>query len=137
MSDSSRPFLPEHSVPPRRDFTAALQHSLRYTLGKRWQDASPRDLWDAVSLAVREPLVEQMLATEERYRAADAKRLYYLSLEFLIGRSLGNNLLNLGLLEPVRASLAQLGVDLESLRELEPDAALGNGGLGRLASESR
>jgi len=134
MSDSSRPFLPEHSVPPRRDFTAALQHSLRYTLGKRWQDASPRDLWDAVSLAVREPLVEQMLATEERYRAADAKRLYYLSLEFLIGRSLGNNLLNLGLLEPVRASLAQLGVDLESLRELEPDAALGNGGLGRLAA---
>src|SRR5262245_66246771 len=75
-----------------------------------------------------------MLATEERYRAADAKRLYYLSVEFLMGRSLGNNLLNLGMLDPVRATLATLGVDLEALRELEPDAALGNGGLGRLAA---
>jgi len=117
-----------------RDFAARVQHSLRYALGKRWQDASPRDLLNAVSLAVREPLVEQMLATEERYRAADAKRLYYLSLEFLIGRSLGNNLLNLGMLETVRASLASLGIDLEALRELESDAALGNGGLGRLAA---
>jgi glycogen phosphorylase len=133
MSDAQRPLF-DPPAPARRDFAAAVQHNLRYVLGKRWQDASPRELWNAVSLAVREPLVEQMLATEERYRAADAKRLYYLSLEFLIGRSLGNNLLNLGLLEPVRASLASLGVDLEALRELEPDAALGNGGLGRLAA---
>src|SRR5215831_1030005 len=120
--------------PPLPDFAAAVERNVRYTLGKRWQDASPRDLLNAVSLAVREPLVEQMLATEERYRAADAKRLYYLSLEFLIGRSLGNNLLNLAMLEPVRTSLASLGVDLEALRELESDAALGNGGLGRLAA---
>ena len=116
------------------DFAAAVQRNLRYSLGKRWQDAAPRDLFLAVSLALREPLIEQMLATEERYRAADAKRLYYLSVEFLMGRSLGNNLLNLGMLEPVRATLASLGVDLEALRELEPDAALGNGGLGRLAA---
>ncbi|MFI5316354.1 MAG: glycogen/starch/alpha-glucan phosphorylase [Myxococcota bacterium] len=116
------------------DFAASVQRNLRYNLGKRWQDASPRDLFTAVSLAVRETLVEQMLVTEERYRTADVKRLYYLSVEFLIGRSLGNNLLNLGLLEPVRATLATLGVDLEALRELEPDAALGNGGLGRLAA---
>jgi starch phosphorylase len=116
------------------DFAAAVQRNLRYTLGKRWQDAAPRDLFLAVSLALREPLIEQMLATEERYRAADAKRLYYLSVEFLMGRSLGNNLLNLGMLETVRATLASLGVDLEALRELEPDAALGNGGLGRLAA---
>jgi len=119
---------------PLPDFAESVQRNLRYNLGKRWQDASPRDLFTAVSLAVRESLVEQMLATEERYRAADAKRLYYLSVEFLIGRSLGNNLLNLGMMEPVRATLASLGVDLEALRELEPDAALGNGGLGRLAA---
>ncbi len=116
------------------DFATSVQRNLRYTLGKRWQDASPRDLFTAVSLAVREPLVEQMLATEERYRAADAKRLYYFSVEFLMGRSLGNNLLNLGMLDPVRSTLASLGVDLEALRELESDAALGNGGLGRLAA---
>ncbi len=116
------------------DFAVSVQRNLRYALGKRWQDASPRDLFTAVSLSVREPLVEQMLATEERYRAADAKRLYYFSVEFLMGRSLGNNLLNLGMLEPVRSTLASLGVDLEALRELESDAALGNGGLGRLAA---
>jgi starch phosphorylase len=119
---------------PLPDFAASVQRNLRYALGKRWQDGSPRDLFTAVSLAVRETLIEQMLATEERYRAADAKRLYYLSVEFLMGRSLGNNLLNLGMLEPVRSTLASLGVDLEALRELEPDAALGNGGLGRLAA---
>ena len=107
------------SAPPLPDFAASVQRSLRYSLGKRWQDASPRDLFTAVSLATRESLIEQMLATEERYRAADAKRLYYLSVEFLMGRSLGNNLLNLGMLDPVRATLASLGVDLEALRELE------------------
>ena len=90
------------SAPPLPDFAASVQRNLRYSLGKRWQDASPRDLFTAVSLATRESLIEQMLATEERYRAADAKRLYYLSIEFLMGRSLGNNLLNLGMLDPVR-----------------------------------
>ncbi len=89
------------SEPPLPDFAASVQRNLRYSLGKRWQDASPRDLFTAVSLATRESLIEQMLATEERYRAADAKRLYYLSVEFLMGRSLGNNLLNLGMLDPV------------------------------------
>jgi len=122
------------SAPPLPEFAASVQRNLRFSLGKRWQDASPRDLFTAVALATRESLIEQMLATEERYRAADAKRLYYLSVEFLMGRSLGNNLLNLGMLDPVRATLASLGVDLEALRELEPDAALGNGGLGRLAA---
>lgn len=116
------------------DFASSVQRSLRYTLGRRWQDASSRELLVAVALATREQLVERMLATEERYRAADAKRLYYLSVEFLMGRSLGNNLLNLGLLEKVGHTLASLGVELEALRELEPDAALGNGGLGRLAA---
>ncbi len=128
MSKSAAPPLP---LP---DFAASVQRSLRYTLGKRWQDASPRDLFVAVALATREPLIERMLETEERYRVADAKRVYYLSVEFLMGRSLGNNLLNLGVLDRVGATLAQLGVELEALRELEPDAALGNGGLGRLAA---
>jgi len=128
MSEPVEPALP---LP---DFAASVRRSLRYTLGKRWQDASPRDLFVAVALATREQLIERMLATEERYRAADAKRLYYLSVEFLMGRSIGNNLLNLGMLEKVGSTLAQLGVDFEALRELEPDAALGNGGLGRLAA---
>jgi starch phosphorylase len=121
-------------LPSPAEFAAAVQRSLRYAHGKRWPDATPRDLFDAVGLALREHLSDRMLATEERYRAADAKRVYYLSVEFLIGRSLGNNLMNLEMLEPVREALTSLGIDLDALREEEPDAALGNGGLGRLAA---
>jgi starch phosphorylase len=79
-------------------------------------------------------MVEQMLATQRRYQQADAKRLYYLSLEFLIGRSLHNNLANLGLLDEARAVLGEAGMDLADVEDSEADAALGNGGLGRLAA---
>jgi starch phosphorylase len=116
------------------EFLRAVQSNVRYLLGKRWEDASPRDLVAAVALATREPLIERMFETQERYRRADAKRLYYLSVEFLIGRSLGNTLLNLGLLDQVEGSLRALGVDWEAVVDAEPDAALGNGGLGRLAA---
>jgi starch phosphorylase len=75
-----------------------------------------------------------MLATEERYKQADPKRLYYLSIEYLLGQSLGTNLLNLGILEPCRQALANLGANLNELENAERDAALGNGGLGRLAA---
>ncbi len=115
-------------------FLRAIQRNVRYLLGKRWEQASPRDFVAAIALASREPLIERMLETEQRYREADAKRLYYLSVEFLIGRSLGNTLLNLGLLDPVERALRALGVDWEAVIDAEPDAALGNGGLGRLAA---
>jgi glycogen phosphorylase len=75
-----------------------------------------------------------MRESERRYREQDAKRLYYLSMEFLMGRSLGNNLTNLGLYDQARGVLSELGEDVEELQSLEPDAALGNGGLGRLAA---
>jgi len=88
----------------------------------------------ATCLAVRDQLVEKMLETDERFEIADSKRLYYLSMEFLMGRSLGNNLYNLGLLDACKRELAELGVDIEEIREQESDAALGNGGLGRLAA---
>jgi starch phosphorylase len=79
-------------------------------------------------------MLERMLETEDRYLQADAKQLYYLSMEFLIGRSLGNNLINLGLFESCQEALTNLGVDLDEVREQEVDAGLGNGGLGRLAA---
>ena len=88
----------------------------------------------AIALTVRDWMVDRMLATEERCQKVQAKRLYYLSMEYLIGRSLSNNLANLGLLEPCRETLLEMGVDLEEVRESEADAALGNGGLGRLAA---
>jgi starch phosphorylase len=112
----------------------AIRLHAKYTLAKRWNDKTRRDVFLATSMAVRDCLIDGILETEERYQQADAKSLYYLSMEFLVGRSLGNNLLNLGLLDVCREALLDLGVDLEEVRETEPDAALGNGGLGRLAA---
>ncbi len=113
---------------------ASIRHHVRYSLGKEWQHLSGPELFRAVALAVRDRLVDRMLATEERYRQAHAKRLYYLSIEFLMGRSLSNNLYNLGLYDLCQEALRTLGVDLTMVEESERDAALGNGGLGRLAA---
>ena len=115
-------------------FEDAICHHVRYSLGKAWQSLSQRDLFVAVALAVRDRMVDKMFETAARYRKADAKRLYYVSMEFLIGRLLGTNLQNLGLLEVCQEALLRMGVDLEELRESESDPALGNGGLGRLAA---
>jgi starch phosphorylase len=112
----------------------AICHHVHYSLGKAWQNLSQRDLFVAVALAVRDRMVDKMFETAARYRKADAKRLYYLSMEFLIGRLLGTNMQNLGLLEVCQEALLRMGVDLEELREGESDPALGNGGLGRLAA---
>lgn len=110
-----------------------LRH-IRYTLARPQNGLTARELFKPVSLAIRDLLVDRMLETEGRYRQQSVKRLYYLSLEFLMGRWLSDNLCNLRLLEPCRAILADLGVDLDDVLEAEPDAGLGNGGLGRLAA---
>ena len=112
----------------------AIHHHLKYSLGKTRENCSQGELFLAVGLAIRDRLVDQMLETEERYRKSDAKRLYYLSMEFLIGRSLDTNLANMGIVELYRELLEEMGVDLEDVLESENDAALGNGGLGRLAA---
>jgi starch phosphorylase len=75
----------------------AIRHRLRYDFAKDWEERSSRVLFQSLALTVRDQLVELLLATEARYQEADAKRLYYLSIEFLIGRFLSNNLMNLGL----------------------------------------
>ena len=111
-----------------------IESFLRFARGKLWQEASPREKLHALSVAVRRPALDAMRESERRYRDQDAKRLYYLSMEFLMGRGLGNNLTNLELYADTKAILAELGGDLEELETLEPDAALGNGGLGRLAA---
>ena len=113
---------------------ASVKRSIRSLMGKRWSDATPRDLFVALALACREMLIERWFATQDRVRQANAKRLYYLSVEFLIGRSLQSSLQNLGVLDEVERAFRRLGVDWEAIVESEPDAALGNGGLGRLAA---
>ena len=120
------------------DSLLAIQESIRrhakYSLGKAWRDLSARDLFTVAALAVRDQMVERMLETEQRYQQKDLKRLYYLSMEFLVGQSLGTNLHNLGIRELYRQALSNLGAGLEAVEENEEDAALGNGGLGRLAA---
>jgi starch phosphorylase len=111
-----------------------IESYLRFARGKVWADASPRERLSALSIALRRPALDAMRASEARYRDQDAKRLCYLSMEFLMGRALGNTITNLGVDDEARTVLAELGADLEELQSLEVDAALGNGGLGRLAS---
>jgi len=115
-------------------FEDSVRRHVKYSLGKAFDDASIRDLYWAVSLTVKDLLVEGMLETRLRYRKADAKRLYYLSAEFLMGRSLSSNLCNLGLYDTFIQSLRRMGTDPDDIEECEFDAALGNGGLGRLAA---
>jgi starch phosphorylase len=116
------------------DLREGIETFLRFARGKVWQEASMREKLHALSVAVRRPMLDAMRVTELRYREQDAKRLHYLSMEFLMGRALGNNLANLGLYDEARAVIAELGVDFDEIESLEHDAALGNGGLGRLAA---
>ncbi|HYR30093.1 MAG TPA: glycogen/starch/alpha-glucan family phosphorylase, partial [Thermoanaerobaculia bacterium] len=111
-----------------------IESFLRFAKGRVWSEASERERLHAFAAAVRRPARDAMRESERRYREQDSKRLYYLSMEFLMGRALGNNLTNLGLYDEARAVVSELGGDFEELQSLEPDAALGNGGLGRLAA---
>src|SRR5216117_2797744 len=132
-----RPAPTSQSAGASRSFVhlrEGIETFLRWGRGKVWQEATMREKLFALSVAVRRPALDAMRESERRYREQDAKRLYYLSMEFLMGRALGNNLTNLGLYDDTRGIMAELGVDLEELQSLEPDAALGNGGLGRLAA---
>jgi starch phosphorylase len=117
-----------------QSFRDSILLKLKYAVGKSQQNAFDHDWFEAVALAARDHIADRWEETSAEVDRRNAKRIYYLSLEFLIGRLLIDNLSNLGLLETARAALAQLGVDIERIRAVEPDAALGNGGLGRLAA---
>jgi len=116
------------------ELEAAIRRHITVTLGKHISDTSPADVFHAVSHTIKDLVVQQMIKTEEQFRAKDGKRVYYLSMEFLIGRTLKNNLINLGLLEQCREAVRNLQYDFDEVVEEEPDPALGNGGLGRLAA---
>ena len=116
----------------------ALRHSLTnhltYNLAKDMYSATQRDKFQAIALSVRELISERWIRTQQRYYDVDAKRVYYLSLEFLLGRLLQNYAINLGLADEYSKSVSALGITYEDAIELEWDAGLGNGGLGRLAA---
>jgi starch phosphorylase len=112
----------------------AILAKLTYELGKTPDRAGPQDWYYATALAVRDRVVEVWMRAQAETLAQKKKRVYYLSIEFLIGRLLLDTLTNLRLVEPAKRALADLGVDFDEIRAVEPDAALGNGGLGRLAA---
>jgi glycogen phosphorylase len=129
---SSPEFLSQ--VRPADVLREAILRHVRYTLVRPTSELKPADYLKPVSLAIRDRIVDRMLETEARYRHKDSKKLYYLSMEFLMGRSLGDNLSNLRVEDMCREVLAGFGVSLDEVLDSEADAGLGNGGLGRLAA---
>lgn len=114
----------------KKDF----EHQLRYTLGKDQFTSTDRDHYYALALAVRDQLIERWIVTQQVYHDRNVKRIYYLSLEFLMGRLMGNNVMNLRMEETCRKAMKSVGLEWDDLRDYEVDAGLGNGGLGRLAA---
>ncbi|RJQ49343.1 MAG: glycogen/starch/alpha-glucan phosphorylase [Gammaproteobacteria bacterium] len=112
----------------------SLANRLEYSAGKDLYTATPRDWFNVLAYAVRDRLIERWMETMRTYYKNDAKRVYYLSMEFLTGRLLHNSLLNLGILEQCEKALHDIGLELREIIDLEPEPALGNGGLGRLAA---
>lgn len=112
----------------------AIADHLTYTLARDHSWASPRDVYMSTAYTVRDQLAQRWAETQKSYRERDVTRVHYLSLEFLMGRALGNALINLGLEGEAADALAELGERMEAVAEREPDAGLGNGGLGRLAA---
>ena len=113
---------------------ASFAQRMMYTVAKDVHTATEADVYTALAYSVRDRLMERWFKTQSAYYMADAKRVYYLSMEFLMGRALLNSVVNLGAREAHLQGLSQLGYDLEALQEKEWDAGLGNGGLGRLAA---
>jgi starch phosphorylase len=120
--------------PHAAELAEAFLRNRKFALAKDEYSATARDNFNSLALAVRDKLIDRWMKTQQCYYQNDSKRVYYLSLEFLMGRTLGNALLNLGLTESARAAMRRFGCTLEGLENLEEDAGLGNGGLGRLAA---
>jgi starch phosphorylase len=118
----------------KEDLKRRILERLVYSVGKDIEHAMPRDWCVALILAVRDRVVDGWMETTRRNYHQDSKRVYYLSMEFLIGRLLGDTISNLGLTDVCRKAMADLGISFDDILQEEPDAALGNGGLGRLAA---
>ena len=115
-------------------FKQSVKDNVRTLYRRTLEEATPQQIFQAVSYAVKVVIINDWMATQKAYEEKDPKTVYYMSMEFLMGRALGNNLINLTAYEPVKEALAEMGLDLNVIEDQEPDAALGNGGLGRLAA---
>lgn len=111
-----------------------IRENVKTLYRKTLESASAEELYQAVVFAIRDVITDKWIQTHEEYHKQDVKVVYYLSMEFLMGRFFGNSLINLGMYEEVAEVLQELGVDYNMVEDAEPDPGLGNGGLGRLAA---
>lgn len=115
-------------------FKRSVLYNVKTLYRKTLEEATPQQIFQAVGYAVKDAVVDNWLITHKEYDKQDPKMVYYMSMEFLMGRALGNNIINLQAYKPFKEALEELGLDLDVIEDQEPDAALGNGGLGRLAA---
>ena len=115
-------------------FKKEVEANVKMLYRKTLKEANPQQVFQAVSYAIKDTIIDNWLETQKAYDEQDPKIVYYMSMEFLMGRALGNNLINLQAYDEVKEALEELGIDLNIIEDQEPDAALGNGGLGRLAA---
>ena len=115
-------------------FKRSVLYNVKTLYRKTLEEATPQQIFQAVSYAVKDQVIDMWLETQKQYEKKDPKTVYYLSMEFLMGRALGNMMINMKAYKPVAEALEELGLDINAIEDEEPDAALGNGGLGRLAA---
>ena len=118
----------------KKAFKKEVEHNVKTLYRKTIDEATPQQLFQAVSYAVKEVIIDDWIATQDQFKKDDPKTVYYMSMEFLMGRALGNNLINMTAYREVKEALDEMGIDLNAIEDQEPDPALGNGGLGRLAA---
>ena len=118
----------------KESFKKQVATNIKKLYRKTLEEASPQEIYQAVSYACKDDIIDRWIATHKVYREKNVKKVYYLSMEFLMGRALGNNLLNLGYYSEVKEALEEMGLDINFIEDQERDPALGNGGLGRLAA---
>ncbi|MEE3399478.1 MAG: glycogen/starch/alpha-glucan phosphorylase, partial [Eubacterium sp.] len=118
----------------KEGFKKEIASHVKLLYRKTLEEATPQELYQAVSYAVKDDIIDRWIATHKVYKEKNVKKVYYLSMEFLVGRALGNNLINLGYYEEVKKALDEMGLDINFIEDQERDPALGNGGLGRLAA---
>ena len=118
----------------KETFKKSVIYNVKNVFRKTIDEATPEQAFQAVAYAVKDVIIDEWIATHKEYEKKDVKTLYYLSMEFLMGRALGNNIINIMALPEVKEVLDELGFDLNAIEDQEPDPALGNGGLGRLAA---
>ena len=118
----------------KEGFKKEVINNVKNLFRKTIEEASQQQIFQAVSYAIKDDIIDRWIATQKAYEKANPKTVYYLSMEFLMGRALGNNMINLTCYDEIKEALAELGFDLNAIEDEEPDAALGNGGLGRLAA---